>query len=75
MGDVINFPKRDKYEDWTKVVPGDWDTFPRDGSDVRYRFHPNEEIDSEWDGQYEDGVFFSNGGFCDIYDVTHWIYR
>jgi len=75
MGDILKFPERDKYENWNEVVDGDRNTLPKDGSDVRYRFHPLEDIDSEWDGQYEDGVFFSKGGFCDINDVTHWIYR
>lgn len=79
MGDVVEFSedrrKEKRYAEWNEVVPGDWSTLPEDGSDVTYRFHPIDEIDSEWDGQYEEGVFYSKGGFCDTNDVTHWIYR
>lgn len=64
-----------KYRKWTAVDPSNPDTLPVNGSDVIYRFHPIPDIDSEWRGTYEDGVFHcDHGGFCDFYDVTHWIY-
>jgi hypothetical protein len=73
MNNVINLKDR-RYDNWNKVVPDDTSTYPDNGSNVTYRFHPDEDFDSEWEGTYEDGIFFSRGGFCDVYDVTHWKY-